>query len=102
MKHNMYKYGSLIVGIVGAALFMISHHGITSQFYLGWVKASKELPAGDTVSRDEASIALKKMSMDNADYAERQMYPVILMMVGFLNYSGAQRKVAEQGGASDR
>ena len=58
--------------------------GFTSYQHLNWIRSSKQLSDSESISRDEAVIAMRKMSLDLKNRHRIILIPTGLMFLGGL------------------
>jgi hypothetical protein len=70
--------------------------GFTDKQYTVWIWQSQHLPAGDTLTRSQASAAMRELSLALKDMHRVVVIPALLMLVGGLMAAFGQRRSANQ------
>jgi heme A synthase len=66
--------------------------GFTDAQYEVWISQSQHLPPGDTLTRSQASAAMRELSLTLKDMHRFVIIPALLMLVGGLIAAFSQRR----------
>jgi hypothetical protein len=66
--------------------------GFVSYQYTAWISQSQHLPSGDTLTRDEASGAMRELGLALKDRHRVVIFPATLMLAGGLLAAFSQRR----------
>ena len=70
----------LLLGFLWIALDCVS--GFTQLQHTRWIAEAKQLPAGESVSREDASVAMRSLALSLKDYHRMLLVPAAMMLLG--------------------
>jgi hypothetical protein len=79
---NMFKVVAFLLLLIGFAVFLILCIDVSGYTYRSWIMHMRNLPSGDTVTREAVSSEIREMSLQYNQYFRFMIWPALSMLTG--------------------